>query len=82
LIIIDPYRLVTLMVIVRSSIRPTDVVIRLATEYGVPGVPPANHTVVEVALKLSEFLTRPADTVNSDSVIDSPSASQSVQSHR
>jgi len=67
---------------VRSSVRPTEVVIRLATEYGVPGVPPDSHTVVEVALYVSEFLTRPADTVITDSVIDSPSASHSDQSQR
>lgn len=67
---------------VRSSVRPADVVIRLATEYGVPGVPPDSHTVAEVALYVSEFLTRPADTVITDAVIDSPSASQSDQSQR
>jgi hypothetical protein len=65
----------------RSSIRPALVVIRLDTRYGVPGVPPDNHTVAVVLVLVEELIVIPADAVIVEAEMVSPVANHADQSH-
>jgi hypothetical protein len=74
------HRSLTLIVIVRSSVRAALVTIRFVSKYFVPAVPPDSQIVVAVVVCVSLFFVMPVGSVQVLVAIVSPPVSHADQS--